>query len=567
MTITAALINNQQQASSASITNQAPIAGLTLDQLNGAALSLSGLNVNGNTQLGATSVTSMTNSGTLGVTGTTTLGTANVTTLGVSGTSTLGTTSVTSMTNSGTLGVTGATTLGTANVTTLGVSGTSTLGTANVTTLGVSGTTTLGATSVTSMTNSGALGVTGIVTVSDSTNASNKDTGALVVANGGVGIEQDVRVGGSIYAGQLLRCDSSTDSTTKDNGALVVTNGGLGVEKSISAGATIRAANSEITSTSATGTTSSVSNTSATFTGTLAEWKSSKATATDFRFVTAKANDVEVFSIRGDGQLRSSCTTPSTDAVSGSIIADAGIGVTGSVNIDQANNQPVLKVSHTDGSFTDTALQVNCARTSSSAYNLMDLRNNTSTSVFRVRGDGKLIAKTAYAEQLGVIVGDSNTSYFIEDQIRFGNSGTVNTFYVMNGSSVGVLLNNGSQSWAAQSDRRIKTGITPLKYGLKEIEALKPVTYQLKQDDGKTNHLGFVAQDVLRVLPELVKGDMTDIESEIDLQKDYKKILSLETTSMIPVLVKALQELKAEVEELKRATLIQPSSSKKRKLG
>ena len=49
------------------------------------------------------------------------------------------------------------------------------------------------------------------LTITSSTDATNKDTGALIVANGGVGIEKNLRVGQDIYA------FSSSDIRLKDN--------------------------------------------------------------------------------------------------------------------------------------------------------------------------------------------------------------------------------------------------------------------------------------------------------------------------------------------------------------
>ena len=95
---------------------------------------------------------------------------------------------------SGTLGVTGTTTLTVLNATSATFSGT----------LGVTGTSVLNGLQVSNIVASGTLGVTGtstlagITLVTNTTSATSITTGALVVS-GGVGIGQDLRVGGVIY--------------------------------------------------------------------------------------------------------------------------------------------------------------------------------------------------------------------------------------------------------------------------------------------------------------------------------------------------------------------------------
>ncbi len=83
--------------------------------------------------------------------------------------------------------------------------------------------------------------------------------------------------------------------------------------------------------------------------------------------------------------------------------------------------------------------------------------------------------------------------------------------------------------------------IKPLETGLNEVMKLQPRRFDWKNGDGK-NIAGFVAQEVEEILPDLV-GDYKYND------KETKK--SLMMGDMIPTLVKAIQELKAEIEILK----------------
>jgi hypothetical protein len=79
-----------------------------------------------------------------------------------------------------------------------------------------------------------------------------------------------------------------------------------------------------------------------------------------------------------------------------------------------------------------------------------------------------------------------------------------------------------------------------IKYGLKEVMQLKPVTYFYKADTNNHPEVGFIAQDVQKIIPEVVSG------KEGDLAKG--ETLGLSYGNMVPVLVKAIQEQQATIE-------------------
>jgi len=101
------------------------------------------------------------------------------------------------------------------------------------------------------------------------------------------------------------------------------------------------------------------------------------------------------------------------------------------------------------------------------------------------------------------------------------------------------------------SDGRLKTNRSELDYGLNVVKQLQPLKYfhkaSTKDENGAyvpleegNQDIGFIAQDVLSLIPEIVGVPEND---ETDLY-------SLDYTKLTPVLVKAIQELSAKVEEL-----------------
>ena len=121
------------------------------------------------------------------------------------------------------------------------------------------------------------------------------------------------------------------------------------------------------------------------------------------------------------------------------------------------------------------------------------------------------------------------------------------------------LPNTGSPSgqgranaWQTYSDARLKKAIAPIHYGLETVMELKPRAYEQhggQVQDGKVTleakgkrQVGFVAQEVIGIVPEAVTAPA-------DESKDF---WSLDYQKLVPVLTKAIQELKAENDALRR---------------
>ena len=96
------------------------------------------------------------------------------------------------------------------------------------------------------------------------------------------------------------------------------------------------------------------------------------------------------------------------------------------------------------------------------------------------------------------------------------------------------------------SDRRLKNNIQPMARGLERILQLRPVTFDHKNalsdtHYAATNRMGFIAQEVQEVFPDLVLRI-----------PGPDSLLTIATHDMIPAMVKAIQELSAKVDDLER---------------
>lgn len=101
---------------------------------------------------------------------------------------------------------------------------------------------------------------------------------------------------------------------------------------------------------------------------------------------------------------------------------------------------------------------------------------------------------------------------------------------------------------SAISDQRLKENVQDIDVGLGAILALKPRKFDWKAGKGKDikGDRGFIAQEFEQVFPQLV-DEWADPAPEGETP--YKSVRQ----DLIPVLVKAIQELAAEVNALKNA--------------
>jgi len=121
---------------------------------------------------------------------------------------------------------------------------------------------------------------------------------------------------------------------------------------------------------------------------------------------------------------------------------------------------------------------------------------------------------------------------------------------VVAGESGGVQLTSGATSWTSNSDERLKNINGEIENALNKLLTLRAVNFSWKSDLTNKENLGLIAQDVEEQFPQIV--DKTELpkygEEE---QSDKTEYLGVRYTEMIPVLVKAIQELKAENDTLK----------------
>ncbi len=189
------------------------------------------------------------------------------------------------------------------------------------------------------------------------------------------------------------------------------------------------------------------------------------------------------------------------------------------------------------------------------------ISDNDPVSTLKIFGDSILgsAGRITFGDSAYVYIGEKGTDnsnrlwlygkngvYFnawlnnIPTTIAYFDTGLDNNFHFNNDViSSGVFI---------QSDERYKENIEPVGEVLTSLKNLEPVTYNLKgagnargprnNTDNGSERYGFLAQNVQEVFPELVHAD----------NNGY---LSVDYIGLIPILVQSINELRAELAELK----------------
>lgn len=125
------------------------------------------------------------------------------------------------------------------------------------------------------------------------------------------------------------------------------------------------------------------------------------------------------------------------------------------------------------------------------------------------------------------------------DAVIHGIDSNGNNNYAWFFQNAGNFVSPGNVT--AYSDVRLKKDITPIENALEKIQNLQGVNYKFKNNnnDDKTQ-LGLIAQDVLKILPEVVLEGSDD-----------DKTLSIAYGNIVALLIEGIKELKKEINVLK----------------
>ena len=195
---------------------------------------------------------------------------------------------------------------------------------------------------------------------------------------------------------------------------------------------------------------------------------------------------------------------------------------------------------YNNAAFGNNALQNNTLGYQNTAIGMSSLFNNES-------GDENI--GIGYGAGNTITTGNRNTIIGVNADVSYKDlfNTTVIGYNAKATSSNSIVLGNplvyrigGPVGWTSSSDVRIKKNIRDTHYGLSTVMQLRPVEYTLISSDLK--QVGFIAQEVNKLVPEVVTG------TEGDLEKG--EILGITYANLVAVLTKAIQEQQKQIENL-----------------
>jgi hypothetical protein len=272
----------------------------------------------------------------------------------------------------------------------------------------------------------------------------------------------------------------------------------------------------------------------------------------------------QVLSTTGSGTL--TWTTPSlaslTGYTNGSSPFNVGLGINTSASANgQFNTAVGVYAMQSNISSENTAIGYEAMRyISQPNSNNNVVIGSQAAKYFGASGqwnpNNKAMNKSVY---IGSLSRASNYDTNNEIVIGYDAVGNGSNTVRLGNTSITAVHTQGSfyaNSVQLTSDYRLKKNIKPLENGISTVLKLNPVNYEKKNSLESSNYdkkeNGFIAQEIQKVLPYIV-----------DEGKDKDRLLSVDYTSIIPVLTKAIQEQQVIIEQLKKSNDINAQQTKK----
>tara|TARA_R100000329_G_scaffold83963_1_gene71264 strand:- start:518 stop:2251 length:1734 start_codon:yes stop_codon:yes gene_type:complete len=264
---------------------------------------------------------------------------------------------------------------------------------------------------------------------------------------------------------------------------------------------------------------------------------------------TSTAGGTERMRITSGGRVGISTTSPQTTLDLGSASGDrmyiyqngyvrSGFGV------DRSGSSRELSIFHTTSNNIDGDISFGCR---------IENSNGTYTERMRLTGNGRLIIGGTAIQTARTFSVTTNTHSLTVDNCTTssaGNGSEYQTFRRHNGTNavqIGSIVMNGTSgvTYGTSSDYRLKENVVELTNALDRVDQLKPSRFNFISDEGRTID-GFLAHEVSDIVPEAIVGTKDEVDED-----GNPKYQSIDQSKLVPLLVGAIKELKAEIEQLK----------------
>ncbi|MFZ2226359.1 MAG: tail fiber domain-containing protein [Candidatus Moraniibacteriota bacterium] len=258
-----------------------------------------------------------------------------------------------------------------------------------------------------------------------------------------------------------------------------------------------------------------------------------------YRPVAGSGNEGEIrFSTNPGGGGVGSLTQRMVIDKSGNV----GIGTTGPTNLVEIQGN----TTGTGGTGSVLYVKQNASWTANEPYSL-NVSGYSNLNGFRISGPG---VRSLYSGASGSQIEFATHFGFIS--FAGGSQGTDRYMTIQNGGNVGIGTTapgyklqvytgtangyvNSDGTWGSSSDLNLKKNISSVSSVLNNVLALNPVLYNFKTErNGTTPHIGFVAQEVEKLFPELVSTGPDGIKG-------------ISYAMFTPLLTKAIQQQQTQI--------------------
>ena len=279
-------------------------------------------------------------------------------------------------------------------------------------------------------------------------------------------------------------------------------------------------------------------------------------------FVDASADIVAINGSGVGGRFNITESTASGNPIAMRIRGYDHAYILSTQNSSATGNPEQFRIEHYDGNVRINSLRGTLALQDTGGGNI-GVGTTVPGALFTVKKDGTQASSVSTTYQIQTVsdsnggiaiqAGSSSTAYLVfgdngdydAGRIGYKNASHDLCFFTNNAEEM-VLDSDGDLHVdrdvvafsTTPSDKRLKTNIEDINYGLETIMKLSPKQYDWKKDD--THDIGFIAQEVEEVIPEIVK-DKKHFDKEIKTL-DYEKLTA--------VLIKAVQEQQERINKL-----------------
>ena len=236
----------------------------------------------------------------------------------------------------------------------------------------------------------------------------------------------------------------------------------------------------------------------------------------------------------------------------GDYIIQTGNAVSGGLRIYDAGASSERITLKSDGNvgIGTTAPDVKLTVSTSSGDAFMRCTGGTNQGLLLNKSDGTLIGAFASGGTIGGTVNDVGLRTESGNKILFSTATTIRLTIDASGN---IGAPSGTNIFNA-SDLRLKKNVADLDKGLSAIKSLRPVSFNWKDgfcNEEKQTLYGFIAQEVKTIDSNLVQKFS---DSPLTIEKQViENPLTVNEKLIIPMLVKAIQELEVKVAALEAA--------------